>query len=153
MSLPDPARTAKHRTEAEDAVARQGDLIMLATLGVSTLAGLAIGLHFGQGRLAGWGAGALVALGLAGFLVARGTLLSQVLLVVSNAAMVMLHIQLGRGTVEFHFGVFVLLGMVLVYRDWRPLVLAAGLFAVHHIVSTGCRPRACRCTARPNPIF
>jgi methyl-accepting chemotaxis protein len=46
--------------------------------------------------------------------------------------LVALHIQLGRGTVEFHFGVFVLLGLLLVYRDPRVLVLCAGLFVVHH---------------------
>jgi len=107
---------------------------MAATLVAGALAALAIGQHFGQGGLALWGAGGLLLVGLAGFLLARGTLWSQLLLVATNAAMVALHIQLGRGTVEFHFGVFVLLGMVLVYRDWRPLVLAAGLFAVHHVV-------------------
>ena len=47
--------------------------------------------------------------------------------------MVAWHIQLGRGALEFHFGVFVTLALLLVYRDWRPIVLAAALFAVHHI--------------------
>jgi methyl-accepting chemotaxis protein len=45
--------------------------------------------------------------------------------------MVALHIQLGRGTVEFHFGVFALL---LVYANWRPILLAAAFFAVHHVL-------------------
>jgi methyl-accepting chemotaxis protein len=40
---------------------------------------------------------------------------------------------LARGVVEFHFGVFVVLAFLLSYRDWRPLLLGAGLIAVHHI--------------------
>jgi methyl-accepting chemotaxis protein len=48
--------------------------------------------------------------------------------------MVALHIQLGRGSLEFHFGVFVTLALLLVYRDWRPIVASAVFYAVHHIV-------------------
>lgn len=33
---------------------------------------------------------------------------------------------------EFHFGVFVTLSILLVYLDWRPIMFAAVLFAVHH---------------------
>jgi methyl-accepting chemotaxis protein len=44
-----------------------------------------------------------------------------------------LHIQLSQGMVEFHFGVFVTLALLLVYLDWRPIVLAAGAIAVHHL--------------------
>ena len=49
-------------------------------------------------------------------------------------SMVALHIQLGRGTTEFHFGVFLTLGILLVHLDWRPIVLAAGLAAAHHVL-------------------
>ena len=56
-----------------------------------------------------------------------------VTLTACNAAMVALHIQLSRGTFEFHFGVFVLLGLLLVYCDWRPIFIAAAMFAVHHV--------------------
>jgi methyl-accepting chemotaxis protein len=48
--------------------------------------------------------------------------------------MVMLQIQLTQGVVEYHFGVFVTLALVMVYLDWRPIVLAALLFALHHLV-------------------
>ncbi|WP_310740132.1 methyl-accepting chemotaxis protein [Aquincola tertiaricarbonis] len=130
-----------------------GDQVMVATLGVSALAALAIGLHFGQGRLAGVAAAGLLVSGLIAFFAARGTWLSQGVLVAANAAMVALHIQLGRGTVEFHFGVFVLLGMVLVYRDWRPLVLAAGLFAVHHIVFDRLQAAGWPVYCTPEPDF
>jgi methyl-accepting chemotaxis protein len=115
-------------------VARSGDLVMFATLFGFALAAMAIGQHFETLALALSGSAVLLLLGSAVFAWARGSVLSRVVLTSCNVAFVALHIQLGRGTIEFHFGVFVLLGLMLVYRDWRPLVLAAGLFAVHHVV-------------------
>ncbi|MDY0745331.1 methyl-accepting chemotaxis protein [Paucibacter sp. R3-3] len=78
---------------------------MMLVLIASALAALAVGQHYGSTGLA-----AIVA-----------------------AVLVALHIQLGRGTIELHFGVFVLLGLLLVYRDWRVIVGAAAFFAVHHL--------------------
>ncbi|MFN6995118.1 MAG: methyl-accepting chemotaxis protein [Aquincola tertiaricarbonis] len=125
------APDVRHRLKA---VARAGDLVMLLVMAASALAALAIGQSFGQLGLAlGWTV-PVCAVGLAVFFAARGSVLSQLVLVGANVVLVALHIQLGRGTLEFHFGVFVLLGMVLVYRDWRPAVLVAALFAVHHLV-------------------
>ncbi|GGZ62314.1 chemotaxis protein [Lysobacter xinjiangensis] len=42
-------------------------------------------------------------------------------------------IQQANGLVEMHFGVFVLLALLLYYRDWRPVVAAAAAIAVHHV--------------------
>jgi len=125
-------RNAHARNRLRD-VARVGDAVMLGTAAASALAALAIGQHFGSLGLALIAGGLLLAMAAAGFMLARGSRLSQMALVTANAGFVMLHIQLGRGTIEFHFGVFVLLGLLLVYRDWRPLVAAAALFAVHHV--------------------
>ena len=44
-----------------------------------------------------------------------------------------LHIHQGHGMLELHFGVFVLLAVLLYYRDWLPIVVAAGVIAVHHL--------------------
>jgi len=44
-----------------------------------------------------------------------------------------LTIQLTQGMTETHFGIFTLLAFLLYYRDWRPIVVAAGLIAVHHV--------------------
>ena len=62
-----------------------------------------------------------------------GTLMTR--LVVAAALMVFcaLHIQQAMGMTELHFGIFVLLAFLLSYRDWRPIVLAAGVAAVHHL--------------------
>src|SRR5690349_1660192 len=114
--------------------ARSTDLVLIVVLVASALAALAIGARYGALPLAAGAATALLAIGAAAYALARHTTLSMLTLAFTNAAMVALHIQLGRGTLEFHFGVFVLLGLLLVYRDWRPIGLAAGLFAVHHVL-------------------
>jgi methyl-accepting chemotaxis protein len=44
------------------------------------------------------------------------------------------HIQLGRGTLAFHFGVFVTLALLLLYRDLRPIQLTAGVIAVQYVL-------------------
>jgi len=115
------------------AIARSGDLVICGTLVAWTSGSLAIGAEFGSLGLALAASAMLVATAVATIACARGTRLSQLMLTACSAAFVMLHIQLGRGTIEFHFGVFVLLGLLLVYRDWVPIVFAAGLFAVHHL--------------------
>jgi methyl-accepting chemotaxis protein len=81
-----------------------------------------------------WASALLLVCAGTAFTLARGSIFSRVVLTICNVAFVALHIQLGRGTIEFHFGVFVLLGLLLVYRDWRPVLLAAALFAVHHLL-------------------
>ncbi|MBV0934501.1 methyl-accepting chemotaxis protein [Marinobacterium weihaiense] len=43
-------------------------------------------------------------------------------------------IHQSRGMIEFHFAIFVLLAFLLYYRDWLPILLAAGAIAVHHLL-------------------
>jgi methyl-accepting chemotaxis protein len=111
-----------------------GDRIVAATLVLSFLAALAIGAEYAQMTLALVGGSVLCAAGLLAWRLAPGSLGSRLVLAAALMSMTALHIQLGRGTLEFHFGVFVVLGVLLVYMDWRPIVLAAALVAVHHIV-------------------
>jgi methyl-accepting chemotaxis protein len=42
-------------------------------------------------------------------------------------------IHVFHGRLELHFGVFVVLAMMLIYADWVPIVAAAGTIAVHHV--------------------
>ena len=39
----------------------------------------------------------------------------------------------GGGLIELHFAIFVALAFLVIYRDWRPVVVAAGVIAVHHV--------------------
>jgi methyl-accepting chemotaxis protein len=47
---------------------------------------------------------------------------------------VSLQIHVGYGQNHFHFGVFVTLAILLIYRDWRVPVVAAAVIAVQHAV-------------------
>jgi methyl-accepting chemotaxis protein len=47
---------------------------------------------------------------------------------------VAINIQASHGLIEMHFGVFGILAFLLAYRDWKVIVYAAALVAVHHLV-------------------
>jgi len=111
-----------------------GDRVMLAAIGLSAVAAVILGFSFIESGLA-WGASALLVLAALGvYATSKGTLLSSLALAFIQTCFVALHIDLARGMIEFHFGVFVTLALLLVYQDWRPIVLSAVTFAVHHVV-------------------
>ena len=113
---------------------RQADALMLGGLGLGAVVAIAIGATGDGLALALMVALPLLLLGGAVFATMRGTSASRYVMCVTTVAMVALHIQLGHGTLEYHFGVFALLALNLGYRDWRPIVFTAGLFAVHHVL-------------------
>ena len=71
-----------------------------------------------------------------GYWLLRGTpaygILAGVLLMSFSA--IMIQSQLGR--IEMHFHVFGALALLLIYRNWLPIVVAAGVIAVHHLALT-----------------
>ncbi|WP_281728078.1 methyl-accepting chemotaxis protein [Hydrogenophaga sp. PAMC20947] len=117
-----------------DPQALLGDKVLLATVALSAVAAVVLGSVYYELSLAIIGALALAGFALAGFVWARGTLTSRMVLTVAQAGLVILHIQLAHGEIEYHFGIFVTLALLLVYQDWRPILLAAVLFAVHHVM-------------------
>jgi methyl-accepting chemotaxis protein len=130
-----------------------GDLVMMLALALSTAAAVAIGVHYGTLALALRAASPLLLLGIAVLYFARGTLGGRLLLTVALASTVALHIQLGRGTLEFHFGVFVTLALLLVYRDWRPILAGAAFFAVHHVLFDRLQAAGFGIYCTPEPDF
>jgi len=121
-------------SQTPSAQALLGDKIMLAAIALSAGAAVILGFSFIESGLA-WGASALL-LVLAGlvYVTSKGTLTSRLALAVIQSLFVALHIDLARGMTELHFGVFVTLALLLVYLDWRPIVLSAVTFAVHHVL-------------------
>ncbi len=116
---------------------QRGDGLMLIALFIYAAVAVGIALtldHPGISpmRDALW-AVALGLPGLLGYLMARGTLASRLLMALSLSALVMLQIQATAGLREAHFGVFVTLALMMVYLDWRPVLFSAVLFALHHI--------------------
>jgi len=63
----------------------------------------------------------------------RGSRLYRCVLAAGFMVLTGLHINQGHGMIELHFGVFALLAMLLYYRDWLPIVVAAATIAVHHL--------------------
>ena len=64
---------------------------------------------------------------------APGSLASRLVVAVAFMVFSALNIHQSAGMAELHFGIFVLLAFLLVYRDWRPIVLGAATAAVHHL--------------------
>jgi methyl-accepting chemotaxis protein len=61
-----------------------------------------------------------------------GALVTRLFLSASLMTLAALQIHQERGLTELHFGIFVLMSFLLAYRDWRPIVCAAVVIAVHH---------------------
>ena len=124
----------------EQSTAALGDKVMLGSIAFCAVASLIVGWSFGE---IGMAMGLSVLLLLGGVAMAfdsqgkaRRSLLTFVLV-----AFVALHIQLSRGMLEFHFGVFVVLAILLVYLDWTVIALGAALFGIHHIGFDRYKPR------------
>ena len=111
-----------------------GDKVILAAVALSAVAALLIGHFYYSLTMAIVGALALTGVAVGAYLLGRGTLASRLVLTFALVCLVALHIQLAKGELEYHFGVFVTLALLLVYLDWRPIVFAAALFAVHHVL-------------------
>lgn len=63
---------------------------------------------------------------------ACGSLFSRLWLSFTLIAFAALLIQVGKGETEYHFTVFVLMSVLLAWRDSRPLLMGAATAAVHH---------------------
>ncbi len=74
-----------------------------------------------------------VGLGLFLVLSYGGHLITRLYIGAAFMVLTALHIHQGQGLIELHFGIFVLLAILLYYRDWRVLVVAAAVIAVHHL--------------------
>lgn len=62
-----------------------------------------------------------------------GTLISRLAMASAFVIQIAIQIQVSHGLIEIHFGLFVVLAFLLAYRDWRPIIFATGLVAVHHL--------------------
>jgi len=125
---------AEHSTSSAAASrALFGDRILLVAVGLSALTSIVLGMQFVDSGLAFGITAVLLMLAAGGYGMARGSGASRYVLTFVLVGFVALHIQLARGMIEFHFGVFVVLAFLLVYLDWKVIVFGAAMFAVHHI--------------------
>ena len=127
LAAPSPDQSLK-------SLALKADRMVIGVLLLGAIAAVILGAINGPIASGGTLACALFLIGLIAWRLAPGTLFSRLTLAVVGMFMVSLHIQLAMGLTELHFGVFVFLAFLLVYRDWRPIVAAAATIAVHHIL-------------------
>ena len=111
-----------------------GDKVLLLAIGLSALVSVALGLQFVESGLAIGATVALLLLAAVGFGSGPGSLFSRYVLTFVLVSFMALNIQLARGMLEMHFGVFVALAFLLVYMDWKLIVFGAALIAVHHVL-------------------
>ncbi|UZD65483.1 methyl-accepting chemotaxis protein [Marinobacter sp. AN1] len=64
---------------------------------------------------------------------------------------IMIQAQMGR--IEMHFHIFSALALVMVYRDWLPILVAAGVIAVHHLLLTALQLSGASLGGMPLMIF
>jgi methyl-accepting chemotaxis protein len=112
----------------------QADRLMLGVLWLITL--YAFGLAFWHDT---WAAALVIGGGTASSLsllyrLIGGSRAYRCLMGVAFMVLAALHIQQSHGMLEMHFSVFVLLAFLLYYRDWLPILCAAAVIAVHHVV-------------------
>ncbi len=69
------------------------------------------------------------------YFVAKGTLLSRGLIASSFMVMSMIVIMQQLGRTEMHFHIFSVLAFLIIWRDWKVILIAAAVIALHHLVS------------------
>ena len=129
------------------------DRLVLALCSVTGLASAGIAAANGS-----WGTFVLVSLPTVAVVAALarlqpGSLLTR--LVASAATMVLSAalIHQAHGMLEMHFAIFVLLAALVYYRDWRAVVTAAAVIAVHHALFGWLQLRGAPVWAYPEGYF
>jgi methyl-accepting chemotaxis protein len=113
---------------------REGDRIMLGVACFLAILSLLLASEYGTWVLAlTFGLG-LALISAAGAFLFPARAIARVLNGFVFMAFAALLIQQMHGMIEMHFSIFVLLAFLLFYRDWVPLVVAAGVIAVHHLL-------------------
>jgi methyl-accepting chemotaxis protein len=110
------------------------DRIMLSMMVILLLVCLGIGSQTQTTALAVWVGLPALLVPLMLYRLAPGSLVVRLAIACALMVFSALSIQQTQGMIETHFGIFTLLAFLLFYRDWRPIVAAAGLIAVHHVV-------------------
>ena len=112
---------------------RQADRMLASVVALLALASIALAPWYHTWSEALFIAGPTVAVIGWLTLTQSGALVTRCAIAAALMVLTGLHIQQAHGVIEAHFGVFVLLSFLLIYRDWVPLVVAAAVIAVHHI--------------------
>ena len=125
--------TSSTHLDSLQAFHTRADRIMVVTLGFLCLVSAVLGAVTGAWMpvllvaLPSFAVPAFIAHGAPGSHLARYAIASA-FMVFSG-----LFIHQAHGMIEAHFAIFVLLAFLLTYCDWKPIVVAAGVIAAHHV--------------------
>lgn len=112
---------------------KQADKTMLFVVYLASAYSLALaGWHntWGQAIIIGVGT-AIVATILVKLF--SGRAMTRIFMGLALMTLTALHVNQAHGMIEMHFGFFAFLALLLYYHDWKPIIAAAALVAVHHI--------------------
>jgi methyl-accepting chemotaxis protein len=133
---------------------RAADRQFMMILGLHWFAAaVPIGIHTGAWLLGLIGGGLIMALAGVAFTLTAGKRASRVTLAMCLMLFSVLFIEQSLGRIEYHFGIFAGLALLLRYRDPSPLFAAAGLIAVHHVVFNYCQAAGVELFGRSIVIF
>ncbi len=110
------------------------DFAMTICVAAYALFALALGVAYNQLGLTLLLVVPLLIMGVAAYLFAAGERINRLIYPALLMALVAVHIQVGMGRIEYHFGVFLTLGILMAYRHWQPLVVGAAMIALHHLL-------------------
>jgi methyl-accepting chemotaxis protein len=113
---------------------RGGDRLMLAILAFLGVLSFALAGWYGTWAEAVLVSLPTVALGTFLTLAQPGKAITRLYMAAAFMVMTALHIHQGHGMIELHFGIFVLLAVLLYYRDWRVLLTGAIVTTIHHLL-------------------
>lgn len=83
----------------------------------------------------------------------KGTRTCSVLFAICLMLLSALMIQVQMGRIEMHFHVFCGLALLMLYRDWLPLLVGACVIAVHHLALTGLQLAGASLASMPVMIY
>lgn len=78
----------------------------------------------------------VAAIALIAFWLLRGTRACSVIFAICLMMFSVIMIQAQLGRIEMHFHIFAALALLIIYRDWLPIVVAASFIALHHLLFT-----------------
>ncbi|MDI9244018.1 methyl-accepting chemotaxis protein [Marinobacter sp. CHS3-4] len=126
--------TQSYEKNLRERTDRQVLFILLAHIPV---VGLLVPMNYGTTTFALVSSLLVGGLAAAGYFTLRGTRVLSCLYAICLMLFSAIMIQAQLGRIEMHFHIFAALALVIIYRDWLPVVVAAGVIAVHHLALTG----------------